>query len=124
MLCLLKDLNLNVLTEEFKTFENNNNFLQLKNIFESAELEKDSLKKLKIIQNLKVHSKSKLEDIGLFGQRLTDLENGIIFKRIINEKYPNIDGYRWKEFNDNRGYTYCLFDSTKLFNKKTIKASS
>ncbi|MFT3918433.1 hypothetical protein [Cloacibacterium sp.] len=120
MLCLLHDLCIDVLTSDFKTYENNNHFGQLKNIFEAAEKEADSKKKFDIIKNLKVHSNSNYEHISLFGQRLTDFDNGLHFKKLVKEKYSDIDGYLWREFNDNRGFTYCLFESRKLCHKKTI----
>jgi hypothetical protein len=39
---------------------------------------------------------------------LTDFENGIEFKQIIKEIYPDVDGYIWREFNDPRG-AFLLF---------------
>ncbi|MBI2722798.1 MAG: hypothetical protein HYX39_11550 [Bacteroidetes bacterium] len=121
MISLLNDLNINVLTDDFKTYELQNTFNELKIIFDQAEAEKDSIKKVKHIYKLKAHSNSHYEDISLFGQRLTDFDNGINFKKIVNTANPNIEGYRWKEFNDDRGFTYCLFDSTKLGKKTTNK---
>jgi hypothetical protein len=121
MLCLLNDLKINVLTIDFKTYEGDSTFLDLKSIFDNAEVETHLLKKASIVSQLKVHSKSNVTDISLFGQRLTDFDNGLKFKSIINDIYPKIDGYRWKEYNDDRGITYCLFDSKKLSQKWTEK---
>ena len=119
MIRLLYDLGIDVLTDDFKTYEADNDFSQLKNIFESAELEQDFIKKYKIIGQLKINSKSNYYDISLFGQRLTDFENGIKFKVLAKSIISDIDGYRWREFDDERGYSYCLFDSKKLPLKKT-----
>lgn len=119
MLCVLKDLNIDVLINDMKTFEEENNFLFLKPIFENAELETNSQLRLEFIEQLKVHSNSNFEDISLFGQRLTDFNNGVIFKKIVQEIYPDVDGYIWREFNDKRGFSYCLFDSEKLLPKET-----
>lgn len=121
MLCLLADLGIDVLTEDFKTYEYENHFGQLKSHFEAAELETDIFKKANIIKNLTVHSKTDFHNISLFGQRLTDFDNGKFFKKIVTEKYSYIDGYVWREFNDNRGLTYCLFDSSRLTTKTTEK---
>ena len=119
MLHLLSKMNLDVLIPDFKTYENENDFGQLKSFFDAILVETDFLKIPKIVENLKVHTKSNYEDISLFGQRLTDFDNGLKFKKLVQGKYPDIDGYMWKEFNDNRGYTYCLFDSKKLTEKST-----
>ena len=121
MLCLLNDLKINVLTKDFKTYEGDSTFLDLKSIFDNAVAETDLLKKASIVSKLKVHSKSNVTDISLFGQRLTDFDNGLKFKLIIKDIYPKIDGYRWKEYNDDRGFTYCLLDSKKLSQKWTEK---
>ncbi len=121
MLCLLQNLNIDVLTKEFRTYEDENNFGQLKIYFNDAQLEADLSNKLKIINNLKMHSNSDLNDIGLFGQRLTDFDNGIKFKELVKNTSPEFDGYKWKEFGDKRGFTHCLFDAKKLQTKKTEK---
>lgn len=118
MLCLLKDLEIDVLTKDFKTYEKKNHFGQLKDSFEAAELETDTCKKLDIIKKLTVHSDD-FQNISLFGQRLTDFYNGTCFKKLVTEKYPDIGGYLWREFNDERGFTYCLFDAQKLTTKTT-----
>ncbi|WP_119790728.1 hypothetical protein [Flavobacterium anhuiense] len=120
MLCTLQDLNIDVLTDQFRTFENENTFLQLRTIFENISQEPDTQKKISLIYSLKVHSQGQYSDVGLFGQRLTDFENGIKFRQIIKEIYPDADGYIWREFNDPRGLSYCLFDSEKLSEKLSI----
>jgi len=104
---------------EFKTYENENDFSELKQFFDAAELEVDLSKKLKIIKNIKVHSASDHFNVGLFGQRLADFNNGLEFKKLVNDNYPNIDGYVWSEFGVNNGLSYCLFDSCKLSSKIT-----
>ena len=121
MLCLLSDINIDVLSNRFQTFEGTQTFESLKSIFESVESESDIDKKRKLFYQLKVHSSRSFDDISLFGQRLTDFENGIIFKDLVKLKYPDVDGYKWQEFKDKRGYTYCFFDCDKLPDKTTIK---
>ena len=119
MLCLLKDLDIDVLTNEFRTYEGENTYEELRSIFEIAELETDKNEKYKHISKLKAHSESNYRDIGLFGQRLTDFDNGIKFCEIIKEKHPLVEGYRWMEYGDDRGFTYCLFSSEKLIRNST-----
>ena len=114
MLCILADLKINVLTNNFKTFEGTRDFKSLESIFNAAEEAIEPVQKFDYIQQIKMHTNSNYEDVGLFGQRLTDFQNGIHFKQIVSDQYPNIDGYIWREFNDERGYSYCLFDSAKL----------
>lgn len=119
MLCLLEDLKINVMTDDFKTYENENTFSEFSPIYDNIESERNLIKKKELVESLSVHSASHHEDIGLFGQRLTDFENGIKFKELVKEIYPEVDGYRWKEFDDNRGFSYCLFDPMKLTAKTT-----
>jgi hypothetical protein len=114
MLCVLTDLGINVLTSNFKTFEDSQDFKSLDTIFNAAEEAIEPVQKFDDIQKIKMHSNSSYEDIGLFGQRLTDFQNGIHFKQIMTDQYPNIDGYTWREFGDDRGYSYCLFEPVKL----------
>src|SRR5690554_4847060 len=119
MLCLLKELEIDVLTENFRTYENENYFGQLKSIFKTAESETDIIRKYNIIKQLTIHSKSRHDDIGLFGQRLTDFDNGIFFRKIVKEKHSDIDGYIWHEAKNKCGSTYCLFDSQKIEKRST-----
>lgn len=126
MLCVLKDLGIDVLTKNFKTFENEETFATLREIFYEAEREKEMKKKTMLIKKLKVHSKSNFNATGLFGQRLTDFTNGKIFKELVQELYPEIDGYCWNEFEDGKSneiniLSYCLFNSNKLSNPKAIR---
>lgn len=62
-------------------------------------------------------------DMGIMGQRLTDLDNGFHFHDLIKTWDPpipsKIDGYRWRECGDQRGFTYCIFESDKLSNPIT-----
>lgn len=55
-----------------------------------------------------------LLEVSWFGQMLTDFQNGIIFKKIIEEKSLFIDGYRWCENYNPYGLTYCLFSCDKM----------
>lgn len=121
MLSLLQELNIDVLVKEFKTYEDDNDFSQLRSFFEAALIEPDDIKRLHLIQNLKVHSASDFTNISLFGQRLTDFDNGLKFKEKVKKIYPDVDGYIWREFQDKRGLTHCLFDAQKLIAKSTEK---
>ena len=118
MLCLLSDLGIQVLTNDFKTYEEDKTFGELKIHFDKAELEEDTIKKMNIIPQMKVHTNSDYENIGLFGQRLTDFDNGLYFKKLVKSIDSQIDGYRWWEFNK-KSFTYCLFDCEKLSEKET-----
>ena len=52
-------------------------------------------------------------NIGLFTQRLTDFDNGSVFRKILQEK--KYEGYIFNESNHNEGSdTICLFSSDKL----------
>lgn len=128
MLCVLHNVGINVLIKDFMLYDNDfcskqeNTFELLKSDFENAEKEIDSIKKAKLVMNLK-HPNSDFEDVGLLGQLLTDFENGICFRKLLKEK--KIDGYRWREFKDNRGFSYCLLYSDCLTSpiKEERKAS-
>ncbi len=52
--------------------------------------------------------------VSYFGQRLTDFKNGTSFRALLSQHARQIDGYRWREHNDPRGLTYCLFSANKL----------
>ena len=54
-----------------------------------------------------------LIEVAWFGQLLTDYQNGKIFKELISISNLEIDGYRWKENQDDT-LTYCLFEHDKL----------
>lgn len=116
MLCNLTDMGINVLTDNFKTYKiNEQSFSDYRLFFEHAELETDSNNKRRLIDQLRIGTLS-VEAIGIFGQRLTDFDNGLAFKSLIKSLDPSIDGYRWRE--NREGLTYCLFDSKKLPGKK------
>lgn len=123
MLCILEDLKIRKLLNEFETFINDFTFSNLNHFFDKIEFETDLTKKSNIIiNNLRLSENSREAlDVSVFGQRLTDFDNGIKFRQIINESYSQIDGYKWREFEDNRGLTYCLFNSDKLSDKNTDK---
>jgi hypothetical protein len=48
----------------------------------------------------------------IFGQRLTDFQNGPVFAKMLMG--CGYDGYCWREHGDNGEMTYCIFGSTKL----------
>lgn len=119
MLRVLMDLNIDVLNDDFRTCEESNGrylktFSFLREHLEAFEEEtEDHSKRLKILQNIKLDPKSDPYDVRLFGQRLTDFDNGLHFKAAVLDSNPDIDGYRWKEFPE-EGWTYCLFEPKKL----------
>ena len=124
----LTDLEINLFRDDLRTFEDENTFADLERAFNCFKDEENELKKFNCLSQLKLHSKSDYHDISLFGQRITDFENGNIFKQIVKENYPFCDGYRWQEFQDDRGLSYCLFDCIKIMDKSTetitVNASS
>lgn len=63
-----------------------------------------------------------LLEVAWFGQLLTDYQNGKIFKDLISNSNLEIDGYRWKENQDDT-LTYCLFEHDKLDKPFHIKES-
>ncbi|MGM1057521.1 MAG: hypothetical protein ACQEWG_16665 [Bacteroidota bacterium] len=86
MLRTLNVLNVNVLTNDFKTYEErrgpfSNSFSFLRVHCEDLENETDSIIRLKILNKIKVFPEGNVGDVGLFGQRLTDFDNGINFKK-------------------------------------------
>ena len=123
MLRVLDNLQIRHLISDFETFISDITFNQMNQLFDEIELEKDIIKKSNIITGQLKFSKNFRDsfDVSLFGQRLTDFDNGIKFRKIIKDNYSEIDGYKWREFEDNRGLTYCLFDSDKLPLKTTDK---
>ena len=116
MLCTLTDNNIDVLNDLFKMYdakcgEQKNTFRLFKDVFDKAENEKDSILKMTLISKLKLDIKEcDCVNVSIFGQRLTDFENGKHFKKLLEEK--GIEGYRWREFGKN--FSYCLFNSDKL----------
>jgi len=124
MLYSLMEMGIDVLTNQFKTFNNDQNFGEFKSIFNSAVSalkENDIRKWRKLIDQLRIGTNSG-EHFHVFGQRLTDFDNGIVFKYLVKSLYPDINGYRWKE--NHIGFTYCLFDSDKLPNVKKVETIS
>lgn len=57
-------------------------------------------------------------NLGRFGQNLTDDDNGPIFHELVKalDRDPGceINAYRFREADDPRGFTYCFFNSDKL----------
>jgi hypothetical protein len=123
MLCVLDDLKIRNLMNGFETFENEITFKKMNQLFDEIAFETDIVKKSNIITGqlkFNINFRDSL-DVSIFGQRLTDFDNGIKFKKLVNDIFPKIDGYKWREFEDNRGLTYCLFNSNKLPSKTTMK---
>ena len=57
--------------------------------------------------------------VGYTGQLMTDFENGIVFKKLLQEK--GYEGYQFME--EKTSPTICLFDSSKITKTiyKTVK---
>jgi hypothetical protein len=118
MLGVLSDLGLNVLTDDFKIYEKSADgkidlaitFKKWEPFFkEGTEISK---------RNIRIGS-STSSDTGYLGQRFTDFGNGHAFLNLIRKSELNLDGYRWRESEDQRGFTYCFFDSSKLSSPST-----
>jgi hypothetical protein len=113
MIEILESLNIDVLNADFKFY------IEQKEPFESdfeelathylaaKEGNMNSLFKLKI-PGLTVR------DTGQFGQRFTDFENGLAFKKLIDALPYPIHGYRWREDKDPDGLSYCIFKSAYI----------
>ncbi|KOY86653.1 hypothetical protein AD998_11320 [bacterium 336/3] len=127
MLDVLYHLKINVMTDDFKTYIDNSQLETFKKFQDPYDTIKnidnkinkssqDYLLKIEAFSKLKLNDSWKLEEdnSGVFGQRLTDFDNGIEFKKLVGALNKKIDGYRWKENKDNDGFTYCLFNSKKL----------
>lgn len=111
MIKSLAELGINVLMPDFKTFEEDKHFGQIVSEYESAALNTSLIN----INRVRFHSTHPLgPDASLFGQRLTDFGNGYVLKRLAKSVIPDLDGYRFTEYQDVRGSTYCLLDSSKL----------
>jgi hypothetical protein len=110
MVAVLSDLGIYVLNDDFKTYSDKpgpylKTFGMLKPTYDNL------LKGIGNITTFKIEP-CDYEDIGFFGQRLTDFDNAESFIKLT--KHLGYDGYRWREFDDQRGFTYCLFDAEKL----------
>jgi hypothetical protein len=112
MIALMSDLGIYVLNDDFKTYSEKKpesfkrTFSELIPLYKQLLLGEGNI----INFNLGV---SDYEDVGLFGQRLTDFDNAEQFIKLT--KHLGYDGYRWREFDEEyRGMTYCLFDAEKL----------
>jgi len=64
------------------------------------------------IEKLNIINYNHVESVGLLAQRLSDFDNGILFKNTLIEK--KFSGYRFKEGADPRGHTYCILSSEYL----------
>jgi hypothetical protein len=115
MIDLLMKNGFDILTSEFTNHQNNRTFDDFLVHYNAYLDSNDSLHALKIQLTNHGHE----FDYSFMGQVLSDFENGIALKRILQEH--KIDGYRWREHNDPRGLTYCLLSSEKLQDPKTSK---
>lgn len=114
----LDALGVNVLVEDFLTYEETNEPFKV-----NFSVMNDSFRAVKNGDKFSVYKvctpKIKLQNFSLFGQRLTDFHNGTKFKKLVLESNQNLVGYRWREHNDPNGFTYCFFDHKMLSKPKT-----
>ncbi len=134
MLCILNDININILTDKYYCWEGGNlkattfkdkfettfnTLIQLNYIDESVEEIYNIFEKFNSI----CPENDRLENVGFYGQMLTDNDNGFLFKDALLKL--NIHGYRWREWGDMRGFTYCLHDYNMLSDpQKTLIKNS
>ncbi|MEP7171817.1 MAG: hypothetical protein ABI855_20755, partial [Bacteroidota bacterium] len=114
---VLNYFSIEVMNENFKTYEeesgeNINTFLEIKEYLDNS-LDKD--------KSIYMKSGKLLIDTGILGQRLTDFDNGTEFLKSLKKSLLSYDGYRWREENDQRGFTYCFFNFKKIGDPKTDK---
>lgn len=128
MLALLYSYGLDVLTDEFLTGEGQQKFSQVRehyfkiidenDIIDKNEL-RDYMKKLIGLPDEHVHLfVEHYRLVSAFGQRLTDFNNGEVFKVLVKSSSLNVDGYKWKE--GKIGFSYCLFEPSKLPAVKSV----
>jgi len=67
-----------------------------------------------LVEKIEFNNLKHSSPLSFFGQRLTDYENGPELIKRANASCLQADGYRWREHDDERGLTYCLFSSSKL----------
>lgn len=115
MIYVLESLKIDVLIEDIKTNDGIHNMKELRSNYEAKNKEL-----------LRIHTSKTIDyrAIGPFGQMLTDYDNGFIFKELVKSKYPHIAGYRWNEFDHNKGFTYCFFESETLPDYKKVETIS
>ena len=119
---LLCSNDLDILSDDFKTYiEKDGNHIQ------SFQEYKEDYQKMIEGKGNWLQSQLKMDklfnsDIGIMGQRLTDFDNALPFYNLIKSNPlalgEIIDGYRWREVGDQRGFTYCFFESGKLSRPK------
>jgi hypothetical protein len=109
MLKNLEGLKINVITNDFKQYMDDN--VTTFNIFREVYLNVE--KNSSLVYKVKLGN-TDYSYVGLFGQRLTDFDNGLKFIELVQQSGRQIHGYRWREGEDERGLTYCLFDSSKI----------
>lgn len=122
LLCMLYDIGIDILTEDFKIFYKNGSVQTFNNVwelyFQIRNLEnnnKNYTNQVKQLISFWGDSRDAGGNYGYFGQLLTDFENGIMFKKILQEK--GYDGYCFYEGctdSTPQVTTYCLFSSNYL----------
>lgn len=108
MIDLLRINGLNILNDNFTNHIDNSKLSRFLSNYNKYIETNDSI----YVSSIFLTKRGMEFDYSYFGQMISDFENGIALKKILEEK--NIDGYRWREHNDPRGLTYCLLNSTKL----------
>lgn len=124
MLRTLSDINLNVMTDDFKTYEDINDILRhsfslFKPIYDKIEEDVNDSEQLK--EKLFIRPDKNYKNTSAFGQRLTDFENGPLFVSLVKITCPDVEGYRWYEGGVVGEYTYCFFNHSMLSAPKVTK---
>ena len=126
MIQTLQDENINVLTDEYKVYLNPSLKRTFKEYFEDpfnqikllrTNSVNDSIDIFKSMEKLKIEHCGHCESAGLFGQNLTDFDNGLLFKNELLAR--KIDGYKFREDCCQEGLTYCFLSSNVLSSPET-----
>lgn len=116
MIRALALIGINVFTNDFKTYEegkgqeHTKTFGKFRVIYDDYIQGKNATEVYTQLSDVGYDA----DPVGTFGQRITDFDNGISFINLIKKWGAEVDGYRWRECNDPRGLTYCLFSTGKI----------
>ena len=113
MIRLLDELGIQVMTDDFKLYMESAPPHEA--TFREFSIAYDKAKAGDTFSAVKVKFPGKTaRDIDIFGQRLTDFNNGIIFKELIDKMENPIHGYRWTEQDAAGIYSYCIFSPSTV----------
>jgi hypothetical protein len=127
---ILRDLGIDVISRSFMTYDElgGDNVESVRNFAEIGEAYEEASRLIatggkttthtttieNIQRRIAFRNAARHTPVSIFGQRLTDFQNGPALVNLVQHCGHRIDGYRWREHNDNRGLTYCLFSHIKL----------